>query len=110
VQSGKNVGRTWHGERGRFGIGRGDVYIFSLALAVSERPGEDTGILGGMLSDVPLATAPTSKREGIREAELLAPDDEVEAIGIGEGLAPAMNDPEFIRRRRGHIYPGIQPH
>jgi len=63
-----------------------------------------------MVSDVPLATAPTSEREGIREAELLAPDDEVEAIGIGEGLAPAMNDPEFIRRRRGHIYPGIQPH
>ena len=63
-----------------------------LPIAVSERLGEDMGILGGMLSDVPLATAPTSEREGIREAELLAPDDEVEAIGIGKGLALALRE------------------
>jgi len=28
----KNVGRTWHGERGLFGIRRGDINVLRFAL------------------------------------------------------------------------------
>jgi len=63
-----------------------------LPFVVSERPGEDTGVLGGMPSDAPLATAPTSEKEGIRAAEVFAPDDDAEAIGVGEGLALALRE------------------
>jgi hypothetical protein len=57
--------RPWHDVkrapgahvRGLFGIGR--VMSTSSALrfpfTVSERPGDDTGVLGGTLSDAPLA-------------------------------------------------------
>ena len=66
------MGRTWHGWHGEgdlFGV-RGGMSISSalrlrLALAVSERTGEDTGVWSGAFSDA-VATAATREKDGIR--------------------------------------------
>ena len=66
------MGRTWHGWHGEgdlFGV-RGVMSTSSalrlrLALAVSERTGEDTGVWSGALSDA-VATAAAREKDGIR--------------------------------------------
>ena len=71
-----------------------------LALAVSERTGEDTGVWSGALFDA-LATAATREKDGIRVEPAF--DDEEDAIGVGEGLALALRElPRgFLSRLRG---------
>ena len=66
------MGRTWHGWHGE-----GDLFVvrgvmstssalrLRLALAVSERTGEDTGVWSGALSDA-VATAATEEKDDIR--------------------------------------------
>jgi hypothetical protein len=54
--------------------------------AISERTGEDTGVVcAGAVSDA-VATAATREKEGIG-VEAVFDDDEEEAIGVGDGLA-----------------------
>jgi hypothetical protein len=66
------VGRTWHGWHGEGGfletagvMSTSSALRLRLALAVSERTGEDTGVWSGALSDA-VATAATREKDSIR--------------------------------------------
>jgi hypothetical protein len=72
VWGGKHLARTWHGwysEGDLFGVRRvmstSSALRLRLALTVSERTGEDTGVWNGALSDA-VATAATREKDGIR--------------------------------------------
>jgi hypothetical protein len=70
-----------------------------LPLAVSGRPGEDTGVCSGALSGA--ATSGTVGQVGIKVGTAF--DDEEDAIGMGEGLALALREllRGFLSRTRG---------
>jgi hypothetical protein len=72
-----------------------------LPLEASDRPGDDTGVRAGPLSDAAAAAA-TREKEGIK-VEGFAFGDEEEAIGRGEGLALALRELRrgFLSRTRG---------
>jgi hypothetical protein len=71
-----------------------------LPLAVSERPGEDTGVCSGAVSGV--VTPATREKEGIKVGPVFV-DDEEDVIGVGEGLALALREllRGFLSRTRG---------